>query len=168
MVREINRCKHYATTPSGCACHPSTGGELAVRYFFNSPSVSVLVISSPQEGNCPPLPVVREINRCKHYATTPSGCACHPSTGGELAVRYFFNSPSVSVLVISPPQEGNCPPLPVVREINRCKHYATTPSGCACHPSTGGELAVRYFFNSPSVSVLVISPPQEGNCPPLR
>ena len=43
------------------------------------------------------------------------------------------------------------PPLPMVREINRCKHDATTPSGFACHPSTGGELAVRYFFNSPKV-----------------
>ena len=29
----------------------------------------------------------------------------------------------------------------------------TTPSGYACHPSAGGELAVRYFFNSPVVSV---------------
>ena len=38
------------------------------------------------------------------------------------------------------------PPLPVVREINRCKHDATTPSGCACHPSIGGELAVAVLF----------------------
>ena len=104
---------------------------------------------------------VGEINWCKHDATTPSGCACHPSTGGELAVRYFFNSPSISVPVISPPQEGNYPPLPVI--VNLLDMQDTTPSGCACHPSTGGELAVRYFFNSPSISVPVISSPQEGN-----
>ena len=48
------------------------------------------------------------------------------------------------------------PPLPAVKEINWCKHDATTPSGCACHPSTGGELAVRYFFNSPIINSMAL------------
>ena len=34
----------------------------------------------------------------------------------------------------TPPQEGNGPALYL------CRYEATTPSGCACHPSTGGEL----------------------------
>ena len=62
---------------------------------------------------------------------------------------------------------GSILPLPVVREINRCKHDATTPSGFACHPSRGGELAVRYFFNSPMMQpprqAAPATPPEEGN-----
>ena len=48
------------------------------------------------------------------------------------------------------------PPLLMAREINRCKHDATTPSGCARR--------VQTRYDCSSVSVLVISPPQEGNC----
>ena len=93
--------------------------------------------------------------------TTPSGCACHPSRGGELAVRYFFNGPMMQpprqAKPATPPQEGNCrvqirghhpvrlclPPLQR-RGISGAilfqrPHDATTPSGEACHPSRGGE-----------------------------
>ena len=38
----------------------------------------------------------------------------------------------------TPPQEGNYLPLRFYGRSYR--HDATTPSGCACHPSTGGEL----------------------------
>ena len=91
------------TTPSGCACHPSTGGELTIL---------------------------------RHDATTPSGCACHPSTGGELTIlRHDATTPSDCACH---PSTGG--------ELTILRHDATTPSGCACHPSTGGELAVRYLF----------------------
>ena len=69
------------------------------------------------------------------------------------------------------------PLLPVVREINRCKHDATTPSGFAAgyrrdviavvylyqqFPSTGGELALAVLFQQPIVFAL------GGSILPLR
>ena len=110
----------------------------------------------PQEGNGPVL------CWCRYDATTPSGCACHPSTGGEWSgtmlvqircdhpvrlrlpplqrrgmVRYYAGAdtmrPPRQAAPATPPQEGNGSVL------CWCRYDATTPSGCACHPSTGGE-----------------------------
>ena len=98
--RGIAGCRYDTTTPSGCACHPSTGGELPGADTMQSPQCI---------------------------------CTRHlPSTGGNCRVQTRCNRPSVSVLDISPPQEGNC--------------------------------RVQTRHNRPSVSVLDISPPQEGNC----
>ena len=135
------------TTPSSFACHPSTGGELPGADACNRPSVSVLVISPPQEGNCRVCPSVSVLNIsppqeenclavpvCEfdgYEDTTPSSFACHPSTGGELPGADAIQSPQCICASHSPPQEGNC------RVQRRC--------------------------NRPSVSVLNISPPQEGN-----
>ena len=70
--RGISWYRTHTTTPSGCACHPSTGGELTIL---------------------------------RHDATTPSGCACHPSTGGELAGTEPTQPPRQAELN-TPPQEG--------------------------------------------------------------
>ena len=146
----------------------------------------------PQEGNCrvqtrgnhpvrlrlPPLHR-RGIAGCRHEATTSSGCACHPSTEGELPGT-DTRQPPRQAAPATPPQEGNCrvqtrgnhpvrlrlPPLHR-RGIAGCRHEATTPSGCACHPSTGGELPGTEQCDCSSVSVLGIPPPQERNYSPL-
>ena len=139
------------TTPSGCACHPSTGGELTGADAMPPPR-QVELDTPPEEGN-----------------TTPSGCACHPSTGGELTGADAMRQPQCICTSYLPSTRGELtgadamPPPRQVELDTPPEEGNTTPSGCACHPSKGGELAVRYFFNSPSVSVLVISSPQEGN-----
>ena len=90
----------------------------------------------------PPLLVVREINWCKHDATTPSGCACHPSTGGELAVRYFFNSPTIQpprqATPATPPQEGNwgLRKLGGVERLVGIKMVGTQKPSCQAAPAT--------------------------------
>ena len=66
-----------------------------------------------------------------------------------------------------PPQEGNGLALYL------CRHEATTPSGCACHPSIGGEwsgtILVQIRGNHPVRLRLPplhrrgIAAPQEGN-----
>ena len=110
----------------------------------------------PQEGNGPPLYL------CRHATTTPSGFACHPSTGGEWSAPILMQTchnhpvrlrlpplhrrgmvrpytyadmpqPPRQAAPATPPQERNGPPLYL------CRHATTTPSGCACHPSTGEE-----------------------------
>ena len=110
----------------------------------------------PQEGNGPAPYLYR------HEATTSSGGACHPSTGGEwsgtILVQIRGNHPVRLRLPPlhrrgmiwhytcadtrqpprqaepdTPPQEGNGLALYL------CRYEATTPSGCACHPSIGGE-----------------------------
>ena len=68
--------------------------------------------------------------------TTPSGFACHPSTGGELP-----GSTSVVYVVIL---------------------QNTTPSGFACHPSAGGELTGTEPTQPPR-QAKPDTPPQEGN-----
>ena len=114
------------TTPSGFACHPSAGGELPGA-GTTTPPRQAAPATPPQEGNClvqvrqhhpvrlrlPPLHR-RGIDSCRYETTTPSGCACHPSTGGEL----FGPISGVDLMIVQ----------------------NTTPSGCACHPSAGGEL----------------------------
>ena len=105
--------RHDATTPSGCACHPSAGGELAVRYFFDS---SMLFIQT--RCNRPSVGLSKKycyrsveaiyVKMVGTQKTTPSGCACHPSAGGELAL----------------PQEGNGLP----RQLNR--RFYSAPTGC--------------------------------------
>ena len=117
-----------------CTRHlPSTGGELLSADARHHP-VRLRLPPLHRGGNC----------LVQMQDTTPSSFACHPSTGGELLsadarhhpvrlrhqVQMRCNRPSVSVLDISPPQEGNC----------LVQMQDTTPSGFACHPSTGGEL----------------------------
>ena len=47
-------------------------------------------------------------------------------------------------------------------ELTILRHDATTPSGCACHPSEGGELAGTELTQPPRQAELD-TPPQEGN-----
>ena len=185
--RGIAWCRHDTTTPSGCACHPSAGGEL--------PSADTTQLlrqaepaTPPQEGNClvqtrhnhpvrlrlPPLRR-RGIAWCRHDTTTPSGFACHPSAGGELPGA-DTEPPPRQASPATPPQEGNClvqtrhnhpvklrlPPLHR-RGIDWCRHDTTTPSGCACHPSTGEELTGADTTQPPRQASPATSP-QEGNC----
>ena len=117
-------------------------------------------------GLRPPPLHRRGISQCRHDTTTPSGYACHPSTGGEWSDTVFVqirsNHPvglrhrvqtrcdcsSVSVLDISPPQEGNYPTVHLIRSNHPVglRHRVQTRcdcsrSICARHlPSTGGEL----------------------------
>ena len=184
--RGIDWCRHDTIAPSGFACHPSTGGELPGADTTQPPRQAAPA-TPPQEGNClvqtrhnysvrlrlPPLHR-RGIDWCRHDTTTPSGCACHPSAGGELTGADTTQPPRQAALA-TPPQEGNClvqtrhnhpvrlrlPPLRR-RGIAWCRHDTTTPSGCACHPSAGGEL--------PSADTTQLlrqaepaTPPQEGN-----
>ena len=167
------------TTPSSSACHPPTGGELP-QADTPQPPRQASPATPPQEGNClkqtrhnhpvklrlPPLHR-RGIASSRHATTTPSSFACHPSTGGELPQADTPQPPRQAPLA-TPPQEGNGPTLYLYR------HATTTPSSSACHPSTGGEYhtvrlrrRVQTLCNRSSVSVLVISPPQEGNGPTL-
>ena len=81
-------------------------------------------------------------------------------------------TPPRQASLATPPQEGNCLALPV-SEFDGYEN--TTPSGFACHPSAGGEChpvrlrrRVQTQCDCSSVSVLGISPPQEGNGPPQR
>ena len=185
--RGIAQCRYEATTPSGCACHPSTGGEL-LSADTRQPPRQAAPATPPQEGNCsvqirgnhpvrlrlPPLHR-RGIAQCRYEATTPSGCACHPSTGGEL-LSADTRQPPRQAAPATPPQEGNCsvqirgnhpvrlrlPPLHR-RGIAQCRYEATTPSGCACHPSTGGEL-LSADTRQPPRQAAPATPPQEGNC----
>ena len=77
-----------------CVCTTSTAMHHMNHFHESNCKQYCMLIQCIASGYINPrLPMVRKINRCKHDATTPSGCACHPSTGGELAVRYFFNSP---------------------------------------------------------------------------
>ena len=136
----------------------------------------------PQEGNVPILYLYR------HATTTPSGYACHPSTGGECSdtiliqtrhdhpvrlrlppfhrrgmFRYYTYTdtprPPRQATPATPPQERNVPILYLYR------HATTTPSGYACHPSTGGEcsdtILNRHATTTPSG--YACTPPQEGN-----
>ena len=125
----------------------------------------------------------RGISWCRTHTTTPSGCACHPSTGEELAGAEPTQPPRQAE-PDTPPKEGNCLPpqegncllqirchhpvklrLPPLRRrgiaclhrrgISWCRTHTTTPSGCACR--------VQTRYDCSSVFVLVISPPQEGN-----
>ena len=155
VVREINRCKHDATTPSGFACHPSTGGELAGTEPTQPPRQASLA-TPPQEGNCPStggnwlvqnphnhpvklrLPPLhrRGVSWYRTHTTTPSSFACHPSTGGELPLHR--------------------------RGVSWYRTHTTTPSSFACHPSTGGELAGTEPTQPPRQASLD-TPPQEGS-----
>ena len=177
--------RYEATTPSGGACHPSTGGEWSgtiliqirgnhpvrrslpplhrrgiIRHYTytdtRQPPRQAEPATPPQEGNNPALYLYR------YEATTPSGGACHPSTGGEWSgtiliqirgnhpvrrslpplhrrgmVRHYTytdtRQPPRQAEPATPLQEGNGPALYLYR------YEATTPSGGACHPSTGGE-----------------------------
>ena len=185
--RGIVCCRTSTTTPSGCACHPSKGGELSVAEPQQPPRQAAPA-TPPQEGNCllqnlnnhsvrlrlPPLHR-RGIVCCRTSTTTPSGCACHPSKGEELSVAEPQQPPRQAAPA-TPPQEGNCllqnlnnhlvrlrlPPLHR-RGIVCCRTSTTTPSGCACHPSTGGELSVAEPQQPPRQAAPA-TPPQEGNC----
>ena len=94
------------TTPSGCACHPSAGEELLVRYFFNSPTTHF-----HRKG------IVRP-DGFREF----SGYAEHHPVRLRRRVQTRYDCSSVSVLVISPPQEGNDLPL----QLNRRLYSAPT------------------------------------------
>ena len=177
--------RYEATTPSGYACHPSTGGEwsgtiliqirsnhpvrlrlpplhrkgMVWHYTYTDtkqPPRQATPATPPQEGNGLALYLYR------YEATTPSGFACHPSTGGEwsgtiliqirsnhpvrlrlpplhrrgMVWHYTYTDtkqPPRQAAPATPPQEGNGLALYLYR------YEATAPSGFACHPSTGGE-----------------------------
>ena len=136
---------HDTTTPSGCACHPSTGEELPVQAQRVRADNRKCRLTYWLNRRLCSAPTVHEILfQQPHDTTTPSGYACHPSTGGELPVQaqrvradnrkcrltYWLNRRLCSA--------------PTVHEILfQQPHDTTTPSGCACHPSTGGELPVQ-------------------------
>ena len=163
------------TTPSGCACHPSKGGEY---HFFNSPTTQpprqALLATPPQEGNC--LVQTRH-NRPVRLRLPPLQRRGIP----------LFQQPhdTTTPSVHNHPVKLCLPPLHR-RGIAWCRHDTIAPSDFACHPSTGEELLgadttqpprqappatppqegncrVQMRHNRPSVSVLDISPPQEGN-----
>ena len=129
------------------------------------PTRQAELATPPKEGNCleqirgnhpvkrslPPLRR-RGIALSRYEATTPSGFACHLSTGGELPGADMGQPPRQAELD-TPPQEGNC--LVQIRE--------TTPSSRACHPSEGGELPCADMRQPPRQAELD-TPPQEGNC----
>ena len=208
----------HATTPSGCACHPSRGGEwsdtILVQTRHHHP-VRQAPATPPEEGNGPTLYWCRHAMQppcqaapatppeegngptlywCRHDATTLSGCACHPSRGGEWSdtilvqtrchhpvrlrlpplqrrgmVRHYTGAdtmpPPRQAAPATPPEEGNGPTL------YWCRHDATTTlSGCACHPSRGGEM-VRHYTSAdtmpPPRQSAPATPPEEGNGPTL-
>ena len=155
-----------------CTSHlPSRGGNCLLQIRCNHPvrlcrrvqtrcdcsSVSVLVISLPEEGNC-----LGQI-RCNHPVRL------------RRRVQTRCNCSSVSVLVISPPQERNCQvqtrhnhPVRLClsplrrRRIALCRPAITTLSGFACHPSAGGELSSADPPQPPR-QASPATPPQEGN-----
>ena len=124
----------------------------------------------------------RAISWYRAHTTTPSSFACHPSTGGEChpvrlrrRVQTRYDCSSVSVLVISPPQERNC------RVQIRCHHPVGLrppplrrrgmPPPRRASPATPPQernCRVQIRCDCSSVPVLVISPSQEGNDLPLR
>ena len=132
----------------------------------------------PVRLRLPPLQR-RGIAGCRTSTTTPSGCACHPSTGGELPGAELQQPPRQAAPA-TPPEEGNHPVrlrLPPLhrRGIAGCRTSTTTPSGCACHPSTGGEYhPVRLRLpplqrrGIPPRQAAPATPPEEGNYPLLR
>ena len=181
--------RHDNTTPSGCACHPSTGGEWSgtiliqtrqhhpvrlrlpplhrrgmVRHHtytdMTQPPRQAAPATPPQEGNGP-APYLH-----RHDTTTPSGCACHPSTGGEWSgtiliqtrqhhpvrlrlpplhrrgmVRHHTytdtTTPPRQAAPATPPQEGNGPAPYLYR------HDNTTPTSCAIALCSAREIVRR-------------------------
>ena len=122
------------TTPSGFACHPSTGGEW-------SGTILVQIRGNhPVRLRLPPLHR-RGINQHHTFSTAPRGN--HPvrlrlpPLHRRGMVRHYTcadtRQPPRQASPATPPQEGNGPALYL------CRYEATTPSGFACHPSTGGE-----------------------------
>ena len=120
-----------------------------VRTRCNCPSVSVLDTSPPQEGNCQVQtrhnhPVKQSLTPLHRRGIAKCGYARQHPVRLRRRVRTRCNCPSVSVLDISPPQEGNCQVQtrhnhPVKqsltplhrRGIAKCRHATTTPSGFA-------------------------------------
>ena len=120
--------------------------------YFTTPPRQAAPATPPQEGNV-------------LHNTTPSGFACHPSTGEECTSQHhpvrlrlpplhrrgmYFTTPPHQAAPATPPQEGNvlhnttrqAAPATPPQEGNVL--HNTTPSGCACHPSTGGECTSQH------------------------
>ena len=134
----------------------STGGELTGAEPPQPPR-QASPATPPQEGNC--RLQRRGIGWCRTTTTTPSGFACHPSKGGELPYADTRTPPRQAELD-TPPEEGNC--RLQRRGISWYKTHTTTPSGYACHPSRGGELACADTRQPPRQAELD-TPPEEGN-----
>ena len=130
------------TTLSGFARHPSTGGELPGADTIQPPRRASHA-TPPQEGNCRVQTRYNHPVRLRLPPLHRRGIAT--STGGELL----------------PPQEGNC--YLHRRGIAGCRHDTTTPSGCARHPSRGGELPGADTIQPPRRAAPA-TPPEEGNC----
>ena len=127
------------TTPSGYACHPSTGGELTSTAWSTfstaSKSISGYAKNHPVRLRLPSLHR-RGINQYSLFqqhriSKSISGYAknhpvrlrlppLHRRGINQYSMEYFFNSP--------------------VYQNQSVGTQKTTPSGYACHPSTGGEL----------------------------
>ena len=86
----------------------------------------------------------------RHDATTPSGCACHPSTGGELSALAVWST--FEQTRCNHPVRLRLPPLR--------RRGIIRPTAWSTFEQTQ--------CNRPSVPVLDISPPKEGNCLPYR
>ena len=127
-------------TPSGFACHPSTGEE----WFACTVFVSLVVMQN----------------------TTPSGFACQPSTGEEWFARTVFVS--LAVMQNTTPSGFACQPSTGEEWFARTVFVSlvvmqnTIPSGFACHPSIGGEWFARTVF----VSLVVCRIPPRQASPP--
>ena len=110
---------------SGCACHPSTGGEY-----------------HPVRLRLPPLHkrgIVCPYGYCEFsdywQDTTPSGCACHHPRHHSVRL-----------------QEGNILPIDYARHLPRC------------HPSTGGE----YSAPTVIVNLVIMQDTTPSGCAPLH
>ena len=92
-------CRHATTTPSGFACHPSTGGECTNADTFST--TNGLFLQTRHNHPVTPLHLMQTLFQqpqmdcfCRHATTTPSGFACHPSTGGECTNADTFSTTS--------------------------------------------------------------------------
>ena len=141
--RGISWCRTHTTTPSGCACHPSTGGELAGAEPTQLPR-QASPATPPQEGNW-----------------------------WRGAVKMVQNPHNHPVRLRLPPLRRRgivCLHRRGIGGAERSRWYrpgTTTPSGFACHPSTGGELAGTEPTQPPRQAELD-TPPQEGNTTPTN
>ena len=99
-----------ATTPSGCACHPSKGEECTDTVHCADTS-----------------------------ATTPSGCACHPSKGGECTDTVHCADTSGAVEKVSSACNRN--------RLRREYLQTTRRGGLACPPVTRCAYTIYTFIH---------------------
>ena len=143
MVRHYTSADTRQTTPSGCACHPSTGGEWSGTILVQNPNnhpVRLRLLPLHRRG------MVRHYT-CADTRQPPRQAA--PATPPQRGmVRHYTSAepqqPPRQAAPATPPKEGNGP-APYL-----CRTPTTTPSGCACHPSTGGEWSGTILVQNPN------------------